>query len=78
MQEVGKVVEAYNLYGNLSEYQLSLLSKDTENILKQYVEKANELMASALVEDTEATENTAEGIDEIEEQVEVVGEKEDL
>ena len=35
-------------------------------------------MASALVEDTEATENTAEGIDEIEEQVEAVGEKEDL
>ena len=78
MQEVGKVVEAYNLYGNLSEYQLSLLSNDTENILKQYVEKANELMATALVEDTEATENTTDGIDEIEEQVEAVGEKEDL
>lgn len=78
MQEVGKVVEAYNLYGNLSEYQLSLLSKDTENILKQYVEKANELMASALVEDTQAAGNTTDGIDEIEEQVEAVGEKEDL
>ena len=78
MNEVGKVVEAYNLYGNLSEYQLSLLSKDTESILKQYVEKANELMASALVEDTASTGDAPEAIDEIEEQVEAVGEKEDL
>ncbi len=67
MNEVGDVVEAYNLYGNLTEYQLSLLSKDTEETLKQYVSKANELMAAALTQDesentnqTDNTENTDE------------------
>jgi len=57
MNEVGDVVEAYNLYGNLTEYQLSLLPKDTEETLKQYVAKANELMAAALTTDSE-NENT--------------------
>ena len=62
MNEVSDVVEAYNLYNNLSEYQMSLLSKATEETLKEYVSKANELMANALMEDqdTENTEN-AEG-----------------
>ena len=56
MNEVADVVNAYNLYGNLTEYQLSLLPKDTEETLKQYVEKANELMAAALTEDSSAEE----------------------
>ena len=68
MNEVGDVVEAYNLYGNLTEYQLSLLPKDTEETLKQYVSKANELMAAALTQDesekTNQTEN-AENTDEL-------------
>ena len=46
--------------------------------MRSAVEKANELMASALVEDPEASKNTTDGIEEIEEQVEAVGEKEDL
>lgn len=76
MTEVTDVVEAYNLYNNLSEYQLSLLSKDSEEMLKQYVSKANELMAAALTQDEEATPE--ENIENVEEQIEAVGEKEDL
>ena len=75
MNEVSDVVEAYNLYGGLSEYQMSLLSKETEETLKQYVSKANELMAAALLEDQQEVENTEETT---EEKVEAVSEKEDL
>jgi len=77
MNEVTDVVEAYNLYNSLSEYQLSLLSKDSEESLKQYVAKANELMANALVED-KANEDDTSTVDEAEEKVEAVSEKEDL
>ena len=77
MTEVSDVVEAYNLYNGLSEYQLSLLSRDTEETLKQYVSKANELMAAALVEDPEQTSGE-DVIDEVDEKVEAVGEKEDF
>ena len=52
----------------MTEYQLSLLPKDTEETLKQYVSKANELMAAALTQDesekTNQTEN-AENTDEL-------------
>ena len=54
MNEVGDVVEAYNLYAGLSEYQLTLLPKDTQKILEQYINKANELMAAALVDEDPA------------------------
>lgn len=54
MNEVGDVVEAYNLYAGLSEYQLTLLPKDTQKILEQYINKANELMAATLVDEDPA------------------------
>lgn len=48
LTDVPKVVEAYNLYEGLSEYQKSLISKEQENLLDQYVAKSNELMEKAL------------------------------
>lgn len=78
LNEVGSVVEAYNLYGNLSEYQMSLLSKDAEEKLLSYVSKANELMAAALVEDRKGANTENSDIDDIEEKVEAAGESGEL
>lgn len=71
MTEVGGVIEAYNLYNGLSEYQKTLLSKDTESLLDKYVAKSNELMENAVKEAQEANaaakeenESNEEGLDE--------------
>ena len=77
MNEVSNVVEANNLYNGLSEYQLSLLSKDTEAILLQYVSKANELMSTALTQDNNKTETT-DPVEDNNEMIEATGEAEDL
>lgn len=77
MNDVSDVVEAYNLYGNLSEYQLSLLSKDTEEILKEYVNRANELMAAALTEDNDKPSTEENNVDDNKD-VNIPGEPEDV
>ncbi len=73
MNEVSSVVEALNLYNSMSEYQLSLLPKGTEELLMQYVTKANDLMAAALTEDNNPS---TEG--EVGEAPEIPGEAEEV
>lgn len=79
MNEVGQVVEAYNLYNSLTEYQASLLPKDLEEILQQYVLKANELMADELTKDKEKPEtSTGDPVEDNNQKIESTGNAEEV
>ncbi len=79
MNEVGSVVEAYNLFNSLTEYQASLLPKDLEEILQQYVLRANELMAQALTEDKETGESsTGDPVEDNNQMIESTGDAEEV
>lgn len=79
MNEVGSVVEAYNLFNSLTEYQASLLPKDLEEILQQYVLRANELMAQALTEDKETGESsTGDPVEDNNQMIESTGDVEEV
>lgn len=46
----GDIIQAYNLYDSLNDYQKTLLSKDDETALDKYVEKINSIVNDALDE----------------------------
>ncbi|MBQ7972777.1 MAG: hypothetical protein IJ291_04940 [Lachnospiraceae bacterium] len=58
LSDLAKVLNIYNIYVSMSDYQASLMSKDMEKQVEEYIAKMNELVEQNQGENAEEKEDT--------------------